>query len=278
MARPQKDSVDYFPFDANFFWDEKIRLIKSEFGAKGILVYTFILCEIYRSNGYYLDWNDDTCLLVSEYLGIRRDTAFVHDTVNQCVNRSLFSKDVFNTFGVLTSTGIQRRYVRAVEKRGEIRIKRELCLLDFSDIRDVPNKLRSKLVLIDVSGTENMGFRYQKPLNEIKLNEIKVKCDANKDELNRKESTTPVVPSSSAPTADEVKAFFAAERLSVLPIKFFSYYTQRGWCVNGESIVGIWRLKAREWDERERRRSEQAQTDKAPASFSADDLAQLGAI
>ena len=35
MARPIKDGVDYFPLDTDFFQDDKVRLIKGEFGAKG---------------------------------------------------------------------------------------------------------------------------------------------------------------------------------------------------------------------------------------------------
>jgi hypothetical protein len=35
MARPSKTGIDYFPFDIDFFNDDKIQLIEAEFGIKG---------------------------------------------------------------------------------------------------------------------------------------------------------------------------------------------------------------------------------------------------
>lgn len=38
MARPNKMGLDYFPFDVDFFNDEKIVAISGEFGIKGEIV------------------------------------------------------------------------------------------------------------------------------------------------------------------------------------------------------------------------------------------------
>ena len=32
MARPRKQGIDYFPFDVDFFEDDKVALIEAEFG------------------------------------------------------------------------------------------------------------------------------------------------------------------------------------------------------------------------------------------------------
>lgn len=32
MARPLKDGVDYFPKDTDFYADDKVRLLRAEFG------------------------------------------------------------------------------------------------------------------------------------------------------------------------------------------------------------------------------------------------------
>ena len=50
MARPIKDGVMYFPFDTDFFQDDKIRMVKAEFGIKSVTVILYILCEIDRKS------------------------------------------------------------------------------------------------------------------------------------------------------------------------------------------------------------------------------------
>ena len=57
MARPQKHGLDYFPFDCDFFDDEKIVAINGQFGIKGEIAAVKLLCAIYR-NGYFIKWCD----------------------------------------------------------------------------------------------------------------------------------------------------------------------------------------------------------------------------
>ena len=48
MARPNKEGLDYFPFDTNLFQDIRIRkLIKYQSG-KAVTVYALLLCIIYK--------------------------------------------------------------------------------------------------------------------------------------------------------------------------------------------------------------------------------------
>ena len=46
MARPNKMGLDYFPFDVDFFNDEKIVAISGEFGIKGEIVVIKLLCDV----------------------------------------------------------------------------------------------------------------------------------------------------------------------------------------------------------------------------------------
>ena len=57
MARPKKTGLDYFPFDVDFFNDEKIEAISGEFGIKGEIVAIKLLAAIYR-NGYFIEWSE----------------------------------------------------------------------------------------------------------------------------------------------------------------------------------------------------------------------------
>lgn len=54
-------------------------------------------------------------------------------------------------FGILTSAGIQRRYIRAVSTREEIQIIKEYWLLDSSDKKDVPTSILNKVTFKTVN-------------------------------------------------------------------------------------------------------------------------------
>jgi len=69
MARPNKEGMDYFPFNVDFFEDDKLQLIEAEFGEKGLIITIKLLCKIYKENGYYYQWGDDQCLLFSKNAG-----------------------------------------------------------------------------------------------------------------------------------------------------------------------------------------------------------------
>lgn len=59
MARPQKEGLEYFSLDVDFFSDRKIKILKGRFGADGVTYYLYLLCEIYKGHGYYLDFDAD---------------------------------------------------------------------------------------------------------------------------------------------------------------------------------------------------------------------------
>ena len=153
MSRPMKDGVDYWPRDVGLREDKKVRLIKGEFGIKGVYIYEEILNTIYREGGYYKKWDDDDCFLMSEGVGDGCTPNLIAEVVRGCLKRSLFDEGVFQAFGVLTSKGIQRRFIQAVYKnREEIPIAKEYWLLEK---REVPAGTLNKIAFFEVSRTEN---------------------------------------------------------------------------------------------------------------------------
>lgn len=151
MARPPKDGVLYFSLDVDFFSDDKVRLLKAEFGAKGITILIALLCEIYRDHGYYKVWDNDTCLLMADAVGCGVGPENITQVVQGCLRRSLFNKEVFQMFGVLTSAGIQRRFLRGVSTREQIQIFEEYWLLDLDNRKDVPASILNKLVFQSIN-------------------------------------------------------------------------------------------------------------------------------
>ena len=63
MARPLKDGVDYFPKDTDFYADDKVRLLRAEFGSKGMYLLDYILCDLYGKNGYFIKWDKNSATL-----------------------------------------------------------------------------------------------------------------------------------------------------------------------------------------------------------------------
>lgn len=130
MARTIKTGLDYYPFDVDFFTDEKIEFVSARFGSKGELITIKLLCKIYR-NGYYSTWNDDDAIMFAKRVG-DCTPALVNDVIAELVKRGFFEKDIFNSFKVLTSRGIQRRYFDAVERRKHVTVEEEFLLIDVT--------------------------------------------------------------------------------------------------------------------------------------------------
>jgi len=160
-----KEGLDYFSLDTDFFQDKKVRLVKSEFGAKGVMVLLALLCEIYGGNGYFKKWDDEDCFLMADAVGCGCSHGNISQVVHGCLRRSLFDDRVFKMFGVLTSAGIQRRYIRAVALREEIPLIQEYWLLNLDDKKDVPASIRNKIVFKNISKYENPDKKYENPVN-----------------------------------------------------------------------------------------------------------------
>lgn len=118
MARPRKKGLDYFPFDVDFFNDEKIVAIAGEFGVKGEIAAVKLLCAIYR-NGYFIEWNEMLLMkLLHQLPGLSSE--LISQIVMRLVKWGFFDKDLFDSAGILTSRGIQKRYFDAIKKRTSV--------------------------------------------------------------------------------------------------------------------------------------------------------------
>lgn len=132
MARPKKEGLDYFPFDVNFFEDIKIRRLLVLCGPLSASVYISLLCSIYQGKGYYIESDDDLSFLIADTLGIKEDEAA--DSISKTIKVGLFDENKFINHGILTSEGIQRRYIMATDRRKKIDLITEFLLLPKSEL------------------------------------------------------------------------------------------------------------------------------------------------
>lgn len=116
MPRTRQEGNRYFSLDVDFFSDKKIKILKARYGADGITLYIYLLCEIYKS-GYYLKIDEDFEFIISDDLNM--DCNKVKQVLNFLLERSLFDNKLFQSDKVLTSAGIQRRFQLAVKERAK---------------------------------------------------------------------------------------------------------------------------------------------------------------
>ena len=145
-----KTGLDYFPFNTDFFEDDKILFVGARFGLKGENIAIRLLCKIY-SEGYFYKFGEDESLLFAKRVGDGCQYSFVNDIVHELVKRGFFDKSIFDRFKLLTSAGIQKRYFEAVGRRKNVDVYSQLLLIDVSGMDNV-NILPDNVYIIDKNG------------------------------------------------------------------------------------------------------------------------------
>lgn len=132
-----KTGLEFFPLDVDIFEDEKIQYVSARFGLKGEIFLIKLLGRIYR-NGYYTIWDEDAALLFAKVAG-RGEISYnlANDIVNELVKRGFFDKSIFDSFHILTSRGIQKRYLKACERRKAVEVRSDLCLVDPANFKNI---------------------------------------------------------------------------------------------------------------------------------------------
>ncbi len=127
-GRQNKVGLDYFELDCQM--EEKVRLIQAEYGLKGFAVFVRLLQKIYGEHGYYCEWTQDSELLFMSENGLNSGSLqLLRDIVSACIRRNIFSERLFKEYGILTSYGVQKRYLKATAKREVIELKKEYLLI-----------------------------------------------------------------------------------------------------------------------------------------------------
>jgi len=114
MARSLKSGFDYFPLDTDFFSDRKIKILRARYGADGITVYLYLLCEIYKS-GFFVKYDSDFEYIIADDLNMSADK--IKQIISFLCERSLLDSTLLTSDTVMTSCGIQKRYLEMAKKR-----------------------------------------------------------------------------------------------------------------------------------------------------------------
>lgn len=134
----KKNSMPYYNIETDRYSDVKIRKLCRTFSCKGMAVYDYLLCEVYRNEGCYMPWGESTAFAVADYFGIKESA--VREIVTYCGEVGLFDKGLLAR-GILTSRSIQIRYTKACRRmrRKGILIPEDIRLVTEEDMDDSPD-------------------------------------------------------------------------------------------------------------------------------------------
>jgi len=174
MGRPQKEGLDYFPLDVDIDQDDKIALIEAQHGIVGFGVVIKLFMKIYK-NGYSYEWGEKEQLLFSKRVNV--DINLINAIINDCLKWGLFDAHMYETYGILTSRGIQRRYFEAVSRRQNVTVIEEYCLIDMETYSNI---VYVSINDINVNGNSHLrvvtdNINPQSKVKESKVKESKVK-------------------------------------------------------------------------------------------------------
>ena len=170
MARPIKQGLEYFPLDVDMDQDDKITLIEAQHGLIGFGIAIKLLMKIYN-NSYFYEWTEKEQLLFSKRVNV--DINEVNVIINDLIKWGFFDEKLFKVDRILTSKGIQIRYLMASNRRQTVKILKEYLLLDtetinaYKNLVIVDNNINSHIVNVDI-GT-------QSKVKESKVNKTKGK-------------------------------------------------------------------------------------------------------
>lgn len=131
-----KKGLDFFPLDVDFFDDEKVQFVSARFGIKGEVCAIRLLTRIYR-NGYFIKWDEDSAYLFSKVAGKEFSPCLANEIVHELVKRGFFNKSLFDSFGILTSRGIQDRFLKACIRRKAVEVDARYLLVDSSEFKNL---------------------------------------------------------------------------------------------------------------------------------------------
>lgn len=182
-GRPIKQGIDYFPMDVGFFTDVKIRKISRACGPQSTSVLICLLCNIYKDEGYYILWDEDLPFVIADTVGVSEGA--VKEVLQKALQVDFFDNVLYEKYKILTSSGIQKRFLLATYKRKETAIIPEYlidCTINsindgINSINDVDNEQSKSKVKVKVN-------RKERKSNKTKNKETSPSGEAKKGELS----------------------------------------------------------------------------------------------
>lgn len=249
MARPQKKGFDYFPLDVGFFYDDrKIKMLRARYGADGVVVYLYLLCEVYK-NGFFTKLDKDFEYIIADDLNMSEEK--IRQIIAFLAERSLFDGTLLSSDTVLTSVGIQKRWQEMVKGRASKtppEIDSRYWLLSESETEEV---LRAVLGFSENNNDFSANNPDNSEENAIKESkEVKCKSKTESKQENQNKSQNVPIPQQQLNNADPPIQAHVMQYMLTLGVDtafneakvFIAYNAKRGW-----DCLPDWKLAADLW-------------------------------
>lgn len=251
MPRTPKRGIDYAPWNTDIFEnDTKIDALIDAQGWAGFSIYFYLCQKAYASDGYFYRWSYANAPTTARRMGGGIGSETVKQTVALCLRIGLFDSKLFDRENVLTSKGIQRRFLSAIEKRRVKDIDASLWLLGEDETENVH--------LLPANSDLQTANADLLPANDTKS---KVKKSKGKV----KESKVHI------PTREEVREYVKSRNSSVDPDKFFDFFDAGEWVDSKGNPVLNWKQKLITWESKSKEKKPQQKQYTTKGSFFDDE-------
>jgi hypothetical protein len=252
MAPHFKKALDYFPKELDMFEDPKLKWVEMKFGFSGCGIVIKLLDQIYRE-GYFLRIGEDFALMLACAACDKGRAAMVSSVIEGLVAKGFFDKGIYDSRRILTSIGIQKRFIEATGRRAQVVIDPSIWLIF------VPKNA----VILDPEGIMSTLTPLMSTESAI-MSTLIPRAKKSKAKYLRECGET--AHTQTTPTPDEVKAFCAERGSAIDPAYFVDYYAASGW-LDKEGKPFDWRQKIMSWEKIERPKEEKKPSGNKFANF-----------
>lgn len=251
MAGRPKQGIDYAGWSVDIFdGDTKIDKLLDAQGPAGFLVY-FYLCQMaYKHDGYFYRWSYDDSATTARRLGCGVGSKTVENAVGLCLQIGLFNKPLFDRHGILTSRGIQRRYLAATQGRRVRSIISDFWLLKEKDedggldkCAENDNPQSANCYLQGADSHLQCAYDPKSKGKESKG------IERERETAQRPFGTGVQIPN--PPTFEEVQMEAEIRGIPGLARPFYDYYAAADWRDSDGRPVSSWRQRLVSWKVRE---------------------------
>ncbi len=195
MARPIKTGLVYFSIDVDMDQDDKLYMLEADQGELAFGRFIKLLMSIYRE-GYYKKWGENEALVFAGKKKI--PLGELKDLVLSALNLDLLGLNQFKLHKILTSSGIQKRYIKACEGRKQIIIEEKYLVADLAEFTDSTRK-KIKLVNTEITGINpgltqpksNQGTQSKVKKRKVKKRKVKeIKNSTDETPVTKAEQKT----------------------------------------------------------------------------------------
>lgn len=218
MARKPKRSIDFAGWRTDIFEnDTKIDELIEAQGWIGFAIYFYLCQKAYASDGYFYRWSYANAATTARRMGGGIGSETIRQVVGLCLQIGLFDKRLFDRESILTSRGIQRHYMIAIQKRAFKEVEEKLWLLNEEESEGVIVVPENRDSL-----PENADSLPENATKESKGKESKVK------ERKGKKMTSPDGSASSPSNLEKLIYDYGQENVDKYVQRVRSWYADKG--------------------------------------------------